>query len=148
MNRYRLLYFIVYYRGKLLDQPNLKAQLSRIFYGGQYGHLDADWTFLFREGLLDHKGEYIVATKKARRELSFLVWGKVMQAMMIVAGAALLLFYFTDSYHLTLLGIQLSTALSVYAVGIFLIVFGIASHYILSDYTPKLPSKDETRGLL
>jgi len=140
MNRYRMLYYIVS-KGRVYDDSSAlaKTRLKRMFGYSSDGAFYPDWEFLTREGFIVEKEGYVEATRKARAEFSFLLWGRLMQALMMVAGATMLVFYVATTYSFTVLGAILVSPYLAYVTGIFLLGFGIASHYIYRDLTPRPP---------
>jgi hypothetical protein len=143
MNRYRLLYYVVR-KGRVYDDSTslAKTRLKRMFGYSSDGAFYPDWEFLTRERFVEEKEGYVEATKKARTEFSFLLWGRLMQAFMIVAGATMVIFFAATTYSLRVPGVALNSPYLVYVSGIFLLGFGIASHYIYRDLTPRPPSDE------
>lgn len=144
MHKYRLLYFI-WFRGKVKDEPGLKAKLARLFGYKSDGHFYVDWDFLFENGFLVSEGGYIVATDKAQKQFSFLTLIKIMQWLSLVIAVALILFITASDLHWNPPLLVLDSNLVIAVSAGFLIATAYVSHRVYNNFVPAIPSKEELR---
>lgn len=146
MKRYKLLFFIWYHRGKLRDNPGVKAKLSALFGYKSDGRFYTDWDFLVEEEFLKVEGGFIVATKKAQREFSFLLFVRVIEGLALAVAIVLSIYAFALTFHLAPFGVELYTVNAIVISAAALFVMFYFARRIYKIFVPIMPPDEELRN--
>ena len=138
--RTRLLYFIYSAPGsRIKTEPGVKSSLCSALGYKSDGHFHYDWNYLMNAGMIEEKQGYYHVTEEGKREFSLHSTASISNSIMIILGAAILLFTFS-------LELGIVPKESVAFFGAVLIIIGLVFLSLSRKNRPKLPT--EAKDLL